>query len=221
MNLAIFDLDNTLLKGDSDYNWALFLIKKGLLDKKAFEKKNEQFFQDYQEGNLDVHEYCGFQFGVLKNNDRELMENLRDQYIDEIILPMIPSAAHKLVQSHKDKGDRLLIITATNSFITKPIGKLFGIPDLIGTDPEEIDGKFSGKIAGTPSFQEGKIKRLEEWLDLQGLTLKSFEKTYFYSDSRNDIPLLERVTHPVAANPDEVLIKKATLHAWPIIHLWQ
>ena len=221
MNLAIFDLDNTLLKGDSDYNWALFLIEKGLLDKKAFEKKNEQFFQDYQEGKLDVHEYCGFQFGVLKNNDRELMENLRDQYINEIILPMIPSAAHKLVQSHKDKGDRLLIITATNSFITKPIGKLFGIPDLIGTDPEEIDGKFSGKIAGTPSFQEGKIKRLEEWLDLQGLTLKSFEKTYFYSDSRNDIPLLERVTHPVAANPDEVLIKKATLHAWPIIHLWQ
>ena len=221
MNLAIFDLDNTLLKGDSDYNWALFLIEKGLLNKEAFEKKNEQFFQDYQEGKLDVHEYCGFQFGVLKNNDRELMENLRDQYIDEIILPMIPSAAHKLVQSHKDKGDRLLIITATNSFITKPIGKLFGIPDLIGTDPEEIDGKFSGKIAGTPSFQEGKIKRLEEWLDLQGLTLKSFEKTYFYSDSRNDIPLLERVTHPVAANPDEVLIKKATLHAWPIIHLWQ
>jgi|TARA_B110000259_G_scaffold18632_1_gene19572 HAD superfamily hydrolase (TIGR01490 family) len=221
MNLAIFDLDNTLLKGDSDYNWALFLIEKGLLDKKAFEKKNEQFFQDYQEGNLDVHEYCGFQFGVLKNNDRELMENLRDQYINEIILPMIPSAAHKLVQSHKDKGDRLLIITATNSFITKPIGKLFGIPDLIGTDPEEIDGKFSGKIAGTPSFQEGKIKRLEEWLDLKGLTLESFEKTYFYSDSRNDIPLLERVTHPVAANPDEVLIKKATLHAWPIIHLWQ
>ena len=221
MNLAIFDLDNTLLKGDSDYNWALFLIEKGLLNKEAFEKKNEQFFQDYQEGKLDVHEYCGFQFGVLKNNDRELMENLRDQYIDEIILPMIPSAAHKLVQSHKDKDDRLLIITATNSFITKPIGKLFGIPDLIGTDPEEIDGKFSGKIAGTPSFQEGKIKRLEEWLDLQGLTLKSFEKTYFYSDSRNDIPLLERVTHPVAANPDEVLIKKATLHAWPIIHLWQ
>ncbi|KRO77495.1 MAG: phosphoserine phosphatase, partial [Methylophilales bacterium BACL14 MAG-120910-bin43] len=207
MNLAIFDLDNTLLKGDSDYNWALFLIKKGLIEKEAFEKKNEQFFQDYQAGNLDVYEYCGFQFGVLKNNKRDVIEALRDQYLDEVILPMIPKKAYELVESHRQKGDRLLIITATNSFITKPIGKIFGIPDLIGTDPEEIDGKFTGKIAGMPSFQEGKIQRLEAWLGLQGLTLKSFEKTFFYSDSRNDIPLLERVTHPVATNPDAALME--------------
>ena len=220
MNLAIFDLDNTLLKGDSDYNWALFLIKKGLIEKEAFEKKNEQFFQDYQAGNLDVYEYCGFQFGVLKNNKRDVIEALRDQYLDEVILPMIPKKAYELVESHRQKGDRLLIITATNSFITKPIGKIFGIPDLIGTDPEEIDGKFTGKIAGMPSFQEGKIQRLEAWLGLQGLTLKSFKKTFFYSDSRNDIPLLERVTHPVATNPDAALMEKAKIQGWPTINLW-
>jgi len=220
MNLAIFDLDNTLLKGDSDYNWALFLIKKGLIEKEAFEKKNEQFFQDYQAGSLDVYEYCGFQFGVLKDNKRDVIEVLRDQYLDEVILPMIPKKAYELVESHRQKGDKLLIITATNSFITKPIGKIFGIQDLIGTDPEEIDGKFTGKIAGIPSFQEGKIQRLEVWLGLQGLTLKSFEKTFFYSDSINDIPLLERVTHPVATNPDTVLMEKAKTQGWTTIHLW-
>ena len=220
MNLAIFDLDNTLLKGDSDYNWALFLIKKGLINKEAFEAKNEQFYQDYQNGTLDVYDYCGFQFEVLRNNERVVMENIRDGYLNEIVSPMIPSKAFDLVKKHKVNGDKLLIITATNSFITKPVGKIFGIDDLIGTDPEEINGQFTGKVAGVPAFQDGKVERLQDWLKDRNQNLKSFAKTFFYSDSRNDIPLLEKVTNPVAANPDETLLAKAKHKGWPIINLW-
>lgn len=220
MNLAIFDLDNTLLKGDSDYNWALFLINKGLIDKVSYEKKNEQFYQDYQNGSLDVFDYCGFQFEVLRKNKREIIEQLRNEYLQEVILPMIPETAHALVDQHRKNGDELLIITATNSFITKPIGKIFGINDLIGTDPEEVNGNFTGKVEGLPAFQEGKVERLLSWLKDKNLSMESFEKIFFYSDSRNDIPLLEKVSNPVAANPDKVLLAKANDKGWPIINLW-
>jgi HAD superfamily hydrolase (TIGR01490 family) len=220
MNLAIFDLDNTLLKGDSDYNWALFLIKKGFIDKASYEQKNEQFYQDYQNGSLDVFKYCEFQFRVLKNNKREIIEQLREQYLQEVILPMIPDKAYDLVEQHKTNKEKLLIITATNSFITKPIGKIFGIDDLIGTDPEEVNGNFTGRVAGFPAFQEGKVKRLLIWLEDKNLSMESFEKIFFYSDSRNDIPLLEKVTNPVAANPDKILLAKAKDKGWPVINLW-
>jgi len=220
MNLVIFDLDNTLLKGDSDYNWALFLIKKGFLDKESYEQKNEQFYKDYQNGSLDVFEYCEFQFEVLKNNKRKILEQLREQYLQEVILPMIPDKAYDLVGHHKRNKEKLLIITATNSFITKPIGKIFGINDLIGTDPEVIKGNFTGKVSGIPAFQEGKVKRLLSWLKDKNLSMKSFEKIFFYSDSRNDIPLLKKVTNPVAANPDKVLLAKAKDKGWPVIKLW-
>jgi HAD superfamily hydrolase (TIGR01490 family) len=220
MNLAIFDLDNTLLKGDSDYNWALFLIKKGFIDKASYEQKNEQFYQDYQNGSLDVFKYCEFQFRVLKNNKREIIEQLREQYLQEVILPMIPDKAYDLVEQHKTNKEKLLIITATNSFITKPIGKIFGIDDLIGTDPEEFNGNFTGRVAGFPAFQEGKVKRLLIWLEDKNLSMESFEKIFFYSDSRNDIPLLEKVTNPVAANPDKILLAKAKDKGWPVINLW-
>ena len=220
MNLAIFDLDNTLLNGDSDYNWALFLIKKGFIDKAIYEKKNEQFYQDYQNGNLNVFDYCGFQFEVLRKNKREIVEQLRDQYLTEVVLPMIPKKAYALVDQHRSNGDKLLIITATNSFITKPIGKIFGIDDLIGTDPEEVNGNFTGKVEGIPSFQEGKVIRLMSWLKDKNLSMESYKKTFFYSDSRNDIPLLEEVTNPVAANPDDFLLAKAKEKGWPVINLW-
>lgn len=219
MQLAIFDLDNTLLNGDSDYNWSLFLIQHGILDSDLHKERNEQFFKEYQSGNLDVYAYCEFQFKTLKDNPRKLLDELRSEYIKKIINPMITKEAKDLVDSHRKENHKLLIITATNSYITKPIADLLGIEDLIGTDLEEVNGEFTGKVSGLPSFQEGKITRLNLWLEERGLIFEELEKTFFYSDSMNDIPLLEKVSNPVAANPDEVLEKKAIKEDWPIIYL--
>ncbi|MGE4596549.1 MAG: HAD family hydrolase [Methylophilaceae bacterium] len=220
MNLAIFHLDNTLLNGDSDYNWSLYLIEKGLLDSKTHATKNQQFYTDYQSGKLDIFEFIEFQFKALKDNPRMLLDDLRKDYVEEIITPMITQKAFDLVEHHRILGDHLLIITATNSYITSPIGLLFGIQDLIGTDPEEDDnGEFTGKATGIPSFKSGKVKRLEDWLTKQNLSLSDFEKSYFYSDSHNDLPLLEKVSHPVAVNPDEELSKVAIANNWPTMDL--
>ena len=219
LQLAIFDLDNTLLNGDSDYNWSLFLIEHGVLDSDLYKERNEQFFKEYQSGNLDVIAYCEFQFKTLKDNPRELLDELRSDYVKKIINPMITKEAKDLVESHRKENHKLLIITATNSYITRPIADLFGIEDLIGTDLEELNGEFTGKVSGLPSFQEGKIIRLNSWLEKRGLIFEELEKTFFYSDSMNDIPLLEKVSNPVAANPDEILEKKATKENWPIIYL--
>ena len=219
MQLAIFDLDNTLLNGDSDYNWSLFLIEHGVLDSDLYKERNEQFFKEYQSGNLDVIAYCEFQFKTLKDNPRELLDELRSDYVKKIINPMITKEAKDLVENHRKENHKLLIITATNSYITRPIADLFGIEDLIGTDLEELNGEFTGKVSGLPSFQEGKIIRLNSWLEKRGLIFEELEKTFFYSDSMNDIPLLEKVSNPVAANPDEILEKKAIKENWPIIYL--
>ena len=219
LQLAIFDLDNTLLNGDSDYNWSLFLIEHGVLDSDLYKERNEQFFKEYQSGNLDVIAYCEFQFKTLKDNPRELLDELRSDYVKKIINPMITKEAKDLVESHRKENHKLLIITATNSYITRPIADLFGIEDLIGTDLEELNGEFTGKVSGLPSFQEGKIIRLNSWLEKRGLIFEELEKTFFYSDSMNDIPLLEKVSNPVAANPDEILEKKAIKENWPIIYL--
>ena len=219
MKLAIFDLDNTLLNGDSDYNWSLFLIQRGVLDADTYKERNEQFFKEYQSGNLDVYAYCEFQFKTLKDNSRELLDELRADYVNTIIKPMITKEAKDLVESHRKENHKLLIITATNSYITRPIADLFDIEDLIGTDLEELNGQFTGKVSGLPSFQEGKITRLNLWLDKRGIKFQELEKTFFYSDSMNDIPLLEKVSNPVAANPDETLQKKAIKENWPIIQL--
>ncbi|MDC0423245.1 HAD-IB family hydrolase [Methylophilaceae bacterium] len=219
MKLAIFDLDNTLLNGDSDYNWSLFLIQHGVLDADTYKERNEQFFKEYQSGNLDVYAYCEFQFKTLKDNSRELLDELRADYVNTIIKPMITKEAKDLVESHRKENHKLLIITATNSYITRPIADLFDIEDLIGTDLEELNGQFTGKVSGLPSFQEGKITRLNLWLDKRGIKFQELEKTFFYSDSMNDIPLLEKVSNPVAVNPDETLQKKAIKENWPIIQL--
>ena len=219
MNLAIFDLDNTLLNGDSDYNWSLFLIKKGILDQSIYEQKNEEFFKDYQTGSLDIDAYAEFQFKPLRENERLFLNDLRDEYVATIIRPMITEKAKDLVNEHRSQGDQLLIITATNSFITKPIAALFGIEELIGTDLEEINNQFTGKIKGVASFQEGKVTRLNQWLDDKHLTLAQFDKTFFYSDSKNDLPLLKIVSHPVAVNPDATLNAEAKKNNWPIMSL--
>ena len=219
MNLAIFDLDNTLLNGDSDYNWSLFLIKKGILDQSIYEQQNEEFFKDYQTGSLDIDAYAEFQFKPLRENERLFLNDLRDEYVATVIRPMITKKAKDLVNEHRSQGDQLLIITATNSFITKPIAALFGIEELIGTDLEEINNQFTGKIKGVASFQEGKVTRLNQWLDEKHLTLAQFDKTFFYSVSKNDLPLLKIVSHPVAVNPDATLNAEAKKNNWPIMSL--
>jgi HAD superfamily hydrolase (TIGR01490 family) len=218
MNLAIFDLDNTLLDGDSDYNWGLYLVKKGYLDEGEYKEQNQKFFEEYQVGKLDIFAFAEFQFRFLKNNTRKFLNDVRSDYINEIIKPMILKKAVDLVNQHKEAGDRLLIITATNSFITKPIGELFGIDELIGTDPEENEGEFTGKVKGTPSFKEGKVTRLFDWLDEKNLKLADFEKTFFYSDSHNDLALLEVVTNPVVVNGDKILLEKAQEKNWPTLN---
>jgi len=219
LNLAIFDLDNTLLDGDSDYNWGLFLVREGLVNKKNHEDSNKKFYSDYNAGKLDIYEFCEFQFKFFKDNKKKITDKLLARYVSEVIPKMITDKAKKLINKHRDDGDNLLIITATNSYITKPIGNLLGIDDLIGTDLEEVDGEFTGKVKGIPSFKEGKVERLNFWLKQKGFVSKDFERIYFYSDSQNDLPLLRIVSNPVAANPDETLKKEAIKNKWPIIIL--
>ena len=219
MNLALFDLDNTILAGDSDYNWSRFLIQEGYLDGAIHAEKNEKFYADYKAGTLDIYAFVEFQFKPLARNPRTVLNQLLKKYVEEVIEPMITEKARALVKRHQDEGDLIIVITATNSFITKPIAELFGIENLIGTDPEEKEGEFTGKVSGLPSFKEGKVTRLEAWLKNKKLSLASFEKSYFYSDSHNDLPLMQKVTHPVAVDSDDVLSEYAQSKGWPQISL--
>ena len=219
MNLALFDLDNTILAGDSDYNWSRFLIQEGYLDGAIHAEKNEKFYADYKAGTLDIYAFVEFQFKPLARNPRTVLNQLLKKYVEEVIKPMITEKARALVKRHQDEGDLIIVITATNSFITKPIAELFGIVNLIGTDPEEKEGEFTGKVSGLPSFKEGKVTRLEAWLKGKNLLLTSFEKSYFYSDSHNDLPLMQKVTHPVAVDSDDVLSEYAQSKGWPQISL--
>ena len=219
MNLALFDLDNTILAGDSDYNWSRFLIQEGYLDGAIHAEKNEKFYADYKAGTLDIYAFVEFQFKPLARNPRSVLNQLLKKYLEEVIKPMITEKARALVKKHQEEGDLIIVITATNSFITKPIAALFGIENLIGTDPEEKEGEFTGKVSGLPSFKEGKVTRLEAWLKNKNLSLANFEKSYFYSDSHNDLPLMQKVTHPVAVDSDDILSEYATSKGWPQISL--
>jgi HAD superfamily hydrolase (TIGR01490 family) len=219
LNLALFDLDNTILAGDSDYNWSRFLIQEGYLDGAIHAEKNEKFYADYKAGTLDIYAFVEFQFKPLARNPRTVLNQLLKKYVEEVIEPMITEKARVLVKRHQEEGDLIIVITATNSFITKPIAELFGIENLIGTDPEEKEGEFTGKVSGLPSFKEGKVTRLEAWLKGKNLSLASFEKSYFYSDSHNDLPLMQKVTHPVAVDSDDVLSEYAQSKGWPQISL--
>jgi HAD superfamily hydrolase (TIGR01490 family) len=219
LQLAIFDLDNTLLAGDSDYQWGQFLIDIGVLDGGVHTAKNEQFYADYKEGKLDIYAFLEFQLKPLSQYPRAQLDAWHKQYMATKIEPMLTEKSRALVEKHRANGDLLVIITATNSFVTKPIAEAFGIEHLIGTTPEEINGEFTGRVTGMPSFQEGKIARLNEWLAARGQTLPDFEATWFYSDSHNDLPLMKLVDKPVAVNADPILKSYAEEQGWPQICL--
>lgn len=219
MELAIFDLDNTLLNGDSDYQWGQFLIEIGVLNGAEHTARNDQFYADYKEGKLDIYAFLEFQLKPLSQYPRTQLDAWHAQYMQQKIMPMMTQSSRDLVEKHRANGDLLLIITATNSFVTNPIAKAFGIDHLIGTTPEEINGEFTGGVSGTPSFQQGKITRLNEWLSARGQTLKDFEQTWFYSDSHNDLPLMQMVDKPVAVNADPTLKAYAEAHGWPMMSL--
>ncbi len=218
-NLALFDLDNTLLAGDSDYSWSLFLIEKGLLDASAHRARNEQFYQDYRNGNLDIDKFLEFQLKPLSQYPTAFLDTLHLKFMQEVIRPMMTTKAQDLVNKHQAAGDLCLIITATNSFVTKPIAEAYGIKHLIGTDPEMIDGRYTGGVSGVPSFQAGKVIRINQWLADRQQQLSDFETSYFYSDSHNDLPLMKLVTNPVAVDADETLTEYAKAQHWPHISL--
>lgn len=219
MNLALFDLDNTLLSGDSDFEWAQFLIEQGALDRELFEAKNLAFYEQYKAGTLDIHEFLDFQLKPLSRHTRNVLDGWRDNFMQNKVRGMVTVAAQDLVAKHRATGDVCVIITATNSFITSPIAQEFGVEHLIATEPEERDGEFTGCVVGVPCFREGKVARLESWLAQQGWGWESFSDSYFYSDSLNDLPLLKKVRRPVAVDPDETLRSYAEQHGWPILAL--
>ncbi|MFV2059705.1 MAG: HAD family hydrolase [Gammaproteobacteria bacterium] len=216
MSLAIFDLDHTLLAGDSDYLWGVFLSEQGLVDKEYYESKNQQFYQQYKDGTLDIYEFHAFSLKALSQHDMAQLKIYHKKYMATKIVPLITQSAKDLILKHREQGDYILIITATNRFITQPIAKLLGVDDLIATDPEIIDGQFTGELSGIPCFQEGKVTRLKDWLSQNNHSLTD---SWFYSDSFNDLPLLEKVTNPVAVDPDDKLKQHAIDQHWPVISL--
>jgi HAD superfamily hydrolase (TIGR01490 family) len=219
MKLALFDLDNTLLDGDSDFEWSQFLIRIGVLDKELFEVRNQAFYDQYKAGTLNIQEFLDFQLKPLSHHARQTLDAWHEQFMRETIAPMMTQASLALVKQHQDAGDLCVIITATNSFVTAPIARAFGIAHLIATEPEHKNGEFTGGVAGVPSFKEGKITRLNQWLAERGWTLDSFAESVFYSDSMNDLPLLLQVKTPVAVNPDPTLKHHAEQHGWQVMSL--
>ena len=219
MNLALFDLDNTLLAGDSDYEWGQFLVDRGVLDRDEYEAQNKAYYKQYVAGTLDIHEYLGFALRPLACHTSEELAHWHADFMRLRIVPMIGAPARELVQGHHRAGDLCAIVTATNSFVTRPIATEFGVRHLIATEPETRDGRFTGRVAGIPCFREGKIRRVEDWLAGQGHTMSGFARSTFYSDSHNDLPLLERVNSPVAVDPDRQLAAEARRRGWAVISL--
>lgn len=219
MNLALFDLDNTLLNGDSDFEWAQFLIEQGVLDRELFEAKNLEFYRQYKSGTLNIDEFLDFQLKPLARHARTQLDAWHEQFMQRKVRPMMGAAARELVARHREAGDMCVVITATNSFVTAPIAREFGVEHLIATEPEQKNGEFTGRVDGVPSFREGKITRLESWMAQRGLSWGSFADSCFYSDSLNDLPLLARVKNPVAVDPDDTLRAHAEKHGWRIMSL--
>ncbi|MET0069784.1 MAG: HAD family hydrolase [Candidatus Thiodiazotropha sp.] len=216
MALAIFDLDNTLLAGDSDYLWGEFLVEKGIVDGEDYRRENRRFYEDYKAGRLDIFAFQRFSLKPLRDNSMQRLLDWRNEFLESKITPIISPQSRQLVEKHRSAGDTLLIITATNAFVTGPIAQRFGIDHLIATEPETLDGHYTGEVAGEPSFREGKVNRLRDWLQEQQQDLRG---SWFYSDSHNDLPLLELVEHPVAVDPDETLSNIASTRDWPILRL--
>lgn len=216
MSLAIFDLDNTLIGGDSDHAWGEFLCEQGIVDAEEYRRANDYFYEQYKNGGLDIYEFLRFALKPLATLAPEQLNTLHLQFMQEKIEPILLPKAEELLAKHREQGNFLLIITATNHFVTSPIAERLGVDAIIATDPEQVDGRYTGEVSGTPCFQDGKVTRLNKWLEAQDFSL---EGSYFYSDSHNDLPLLELVTHPVAVNPDEILEEHACNKLWPVLDL--
>ncbi|HEY1992049.1 MAG TPA: HAD family phosphatase [Gammaproteobacteria bacterium] len=216
VKLALFDLDHTLLDGDSDSLWGRFLVKEGAVDAEEYRREGARYMAEYRAGSLDIHEFLAFGLRPLKHHTPQRLAGWRARFMQECALARIPAASRALLQEHRAAGHTLAIITATNSFITAPIAAEFGVDALIATEPEKDGDRFTGRVAGPPCFREGKLLKLDAWLAAEGLRP---EESWFYSDSHNDLPLLERVDHPVAVNPDEVLAQVAAARHWPVMQL--
>ncbi|MGI4814447.1 MAG: HAD family hydrolase [Janthinobacterium lividum] len=223
--LALFDLDNTLLPIDSDHAWGRFMVQLGAVDRESFERDNERFYADYKAGSLDMHAYLRLALGPLARYPRKQLDAWHAEFMRTVIEPAILPAAQALVRKHLQAGDLCCMITATNRFVTAPIARAFGIEHLIATEPatfgDDPAGEYTGEVTGTPSFREGKIVRTQAWLTSLGRSWDDFDSSCFYSDSHNDIPLLEKVSDPVATNPDEVLRRHAQALGWRILELFQ
>jgi len=219
MNLALFDLDNTLLACDSDYEWGQFLVDQGVLERDAYEAQNAAYYEQYKAGTLDIHEFLGFALRPLAEHAPEDLVRWHDGFMSARIRPAMTPQARALVRRHLDAGDLCAVVTATNSFVTAPIAREFGIAHLVATEPERVNGRYTGRVAGTPCFREGKIERVRAWLAAQGRQLADFPVSSFYSDSQNDLPLLELVARPVAVDPDPTLAAEAGRRGWPVISL--
>ncbi len=214
--LALFDLDNTLLAGDSDYLWGQYLVEQGIVDRTEYEAANSRFYKDYQQGRLNIHDFLLFALKPLSLYPPEHLYRWRERFIAEKIEPIVLPAAKALLECHRDRGDNLVIITATNAFVTSPIAELFGVDELIATEPECTGGRYTGQFNGIPCFREGKVTRLNQWLQEHHLDA---DPATFYSDSHNDLPLLTRVGHPVAVDPDQELERTARNQGWPVLTL--
>jgi len=220
-NLALFDLDHTLLPLDSDFEWGQFLARTGAVDANELQKRNSAFYEQYQTGTLDPVAYLEFVFGILSQFPRAQLDAWHSEFMAEVIAPAIRPAARGLVQKHQDAGDLVAIITATNRFVTGPIAQAFGVEHLIAAEPElAANGDLTGRLLGTPPYGAGKVVNAQAWLAGLGHTLEGFERSHFYSDSQNDIPLLSLVTNPVATNPNARLAAHAQAQGWPILELF-
>jgi len=219
MRLALFDLDHTLLAGDSDYEWGQFLVDCGALERETYEAQNRAYYDQYVAGTLDIHEYLGFALRPLAQHAPQDLARWHADFMRLRVLPMITPRARALVRGHLENADLCAIVTATNSFVTAPIAREFGVSHLIATEPEARDGRFTGRVAGTPCFREGKVRRVDEWLLGMGRRLADFSESTFYSDSHNDLALLQRVTRPVAVDPDQELAAHAARRGWATISL--
>jgi HAD superfamily hydrolase (TIGR01490 family) len=221
MKLTLFDLDGTLIPKDSDHAFGEFIIGLGWADEGEFRRRNDGFFQDYLEGRLDIHAYADFATAPWRDRSADELERATAAFLETVVQPMLTPAARELVHSHQRAGDLVAIVTATNDFVTRPIARLLGVDALLATDlARDAAGLVTGQIAGVPCFRAGKVTRLQAWLAAQGLSLDSFERSTFYSDSTNDLPLLERVSHPVATNPGPALERIAQDRGWPVLKLF-
>jgi HAD superfamily hydrolase (TIGR01490 family) len=217
MNLALFDLDNTLIRGDSDHAWGEFMVEEGIVDPDEFRRKNDEFYAAYRDGTLDIHAYLAFALSTIAGKSSAELAPLRQRFMQKKIEAMMLDAAHDLLGNHRT--DLCAIVTATNAFVTEPIAEAFGVPHLIACEVEKNNGLYTGRATGLPSFREGKVTRVNEWLRGMGKSLDSFEKTFFYSDSLNDLPLLKLVTHPIAVDPDPTLRAHAQAAGWKVMSL--